>query len=311
MKIIITEKIHQSGIEFLKEQFDVTEMYDPGKERLLEVIKDYDAIIQRASIDLDKEMIDAATNLKVIGMAGVGLNNIDVAYAKSKGIPVFNVPDGSTNAVAELTFSLLLNVARKITPANDFVKGGGWNKHLFPGSELKNKTIGTIGFGRIGKRVGKIADAFDMNVIAYDPYIDPKDVAHMNVRLVSFEKLLTEADIISIHCPITEETHHLISEEEFQLMKDGAILLNMGRGGIVSEKAAIEALKSKKLKAYAMDVVENEPYTGGTYQSELLNFDNVVITPHIGAGTEEAQEYIAKTVTKKVASYLLGEGVFN
>ncbi len=298
MKCLITEKINDKGINLLKENgVKVDLAYDKNREEIKEIIGDYDVLLVRAETQVDKELIDLGKNLKVIGMNGIGLNHIDVEHAKSKGIKVVNVADGSITAVAELAFTLMLGTVRKLYPAVSATKSGKWDKTGFTGNQLNEKTLGILSLGKIGFRVAEIAQAFNMKVIAFDPYLNPEIARRINVELLPLEEVLTQADLITIHTPLTKETYHMIGEEEINLMKDGSFLFNLGRGGIVDERALYEALVSGKLAAAAADVMECEPPT--EEDAKLLQLDNFMATCHIGAGTVEAQEYISYSLASQ------------
>lgn len=302
MKVIITEKIHASGLDMLEkaDAIAVDAKFGISRDELLGIIEDYDGIIERSRIKLDREFFERAKKLKVICMAGVGLDHIDMEAAEEKGVIINNVPDGSTNAVAELAVCMMLSLSRQVCRAQKLVRDGIWNKHAFPGTELRGKTLGIVALGRIGSRVATLCQAFGMDVIAYDPYVSPSQAKISGVEMVDLACLLRRSDIISVHSPLTDSTYHLISTDEFKLMKEGTLLLNLGRGGIIDEDAAFDALVSGKLRGLGLDVVEVEPPTG----NKLLTLDNVVMTPHIGAGTAEAQEYISMTVARKMLEYL-------
>jgi len=301
MKIIITEKIHEAGIDYLKKFAEVDCDFGIAREKLLEKIENYDAMIVRVGIRIDKEVIDRGKKLKAIGMAGIGLNHIDVEYAKQKGIAVFNVPEGSNDSVAELTIALMLNIARKIYPAIKSVKvENQWDKHAFVGRQLKDKVLGIVALGKIGSRVAKISQAFGMQVIAYDPFIDKTKAEEINVELVELDDLLSRADFVSIHAPLTNQTYHLIGQEQISKMKKGAFLINLGRGGVVDEESLYNALKAGHLAGAAVDVMEKEP----PGKSKLFELENFIATPHIGAGTIEAQEYISKSIAEKILKHL-------
>jgi len=300
MKCLITEKFHESGIELLKEKGTVDIRYNICRENLLECIGEYDVLIVRSDTPVDKKLIDCAKQLKVVGMAGIGLNHIDTEYAKEKGIAVFNVPDGSIDSVAELTIGLLLCISRKVYNAIDAVKKNHWDKTGFTGNQLKGKTIGLVAIGKIGSRVAKLCQAFGMKVMAYDPFIDPNLAAEMDVELVSLEDLLMKSDIISMHAPLTPQTYHMIGKNELGMMKEGAYIINLGRGGLIDEDALYDALVSGKIKGAAVDVMEKEP----PGPSKLFELDNFIATPHIGAGTVEAQQYIAQSLANKVINYM-------
>jgi D-3-phosphoglycerate dehydrogenase len=299
MKCVIAEKIHEKGVDVLKNYMDVELAYDKGRDYLKEVLPDYDVLLVRSDTPVDKELIDIGVNLKVIGMAGIGLNGIDVEYAKLKNIAVFNVPDGSFNSVAEITIAFMLNCFRGIIPAIKDTKSGQWHKTGFTGHLLRGKTVGILSLGRIGRRVAQLCQVFGMKVIAFDPYIHPEIAEVMNVELLPLEKVLSKSDVISIHTPLKKETYHMIGKEQLELMKDGSFILNLGRGGIVHEDALYDAIVSGKIKAAAFDVMEEEP----PKHHKLFDLDNFIITPHIGAGTEEAQEYISTSLANQVINY--------
>lgn len=300
MKVLICDPIAEDGINMLKENgFEVDIKTGMDKEELKDVIKDYNAIVVRSATKVTADVIERATNLKLIVRGGVGIDNIDVDTAKSKGITVKNTPTASTVSVAEHTFALLLALARKVSTADKSMKEGKWEKKKFKGTELFNKTLGLIGVGRIGLAVAKRAIGFEMKVIGYDPYLDPNTMRNNGIEPVSdIDRLIQEADIISLHIPLTGETKHIINSERIQKMKDGAILINCARGGVVDEEALYQALESGKLAGAALDVFEQEP----PQNSPLLSLDNIILTPHIGASTNEAQKRVgiesAKTIIK-------------
>jgi D-3-phosphoglycerate dehydrogenase len=301
MKVIISEQIHPDGIKRLQEKMETDVRFGIKREELLACIDKYDAMIVRADTKVDCEVIDAAKNLKVIGTATIGLNHIDTEYAAQKGIKVYNCPEGSIDAVAELTIALMLNLVRKVTAANNSVKlEGRWDKNGFPGIQLKGKTLGIIAVGKIGSRVAGFGQAFMMNVLAFDPYLPPSVAEGMKVELVSLDELLQRADIVSIHAPLTKDTYHLIGEKEIRKMKPGSYILNLGRGGVVDEEALYKALKDGHLAGAAADVMEKEP----PGRSNLFELDNFIITPHIGAGTIEAQQYITDKIVGLIFDYL-------
>ncbi len=301
MRIIITERIHEQGIQLLQRKAQVDCCFDISREELLKCIGDYDAMIVRAATKIDQEIIEAGAKLKAIGMAGIGLNHIDVAYAKNKGIAVFNVPDGSNESVAELTMALLLNLVRKVNPAVNATRyKKEWNKHGYLGSQLHGKTMGILALGKIGSRVAKFAQAFGMKVIAYDPFLDQEIARAMDVELVELDGLLVQADVVSIHAPLTKDNYHLINGDKIRKMKPGSYLINLGRGGIVDEESLYQALVQGHLAGAAVDVMEQEP----PGKSKLFELDNFMATPHIGAGTVEAQKNIAMKIANTVISYL-------
>jgi len=303
MKCLVTELFNQSGIDvFEKNGVEVTLAYGKSIPEITDMVKDYEILVVRAETPVQKPMIDAGVKLKAIGMAGIGLNHIDVEYAKSKGIAVFNVPDGSTTAVSELAIGTMLNVLRKIGNANNFVKAGNWNKTGFTGNEIKNKTVGILSLGRIGFRVAEICLAFGAKeIVTYDPYLKQEVADKIGARILPLDEVLKVADIVSIHTPLTPETKHMIGKEQLSLMKDGSFLFNLGRGGIVDEEALYDALTSGKLAGAGFDVMEIEP---PAKDNKLLKLDNFSITCHIGAGTKEAQIYIADSLANQIMNYI-------
>ena len=297
MKVLVSDKIADSAVEGIKHLgHDVTVKTGMTPEELTNVIPEYECIIVRSATKLRKPVIDAAKNLKLIIRGGVGLDNIDVDYAKSKGIEVKNTPAASSISVAELTFGHLLAIARHIPYGTMSLKNGKWEKKALKGIELYKKTLGIIGFGRIGRELAKRALCFDMDVIVYDPFVKETD---MNVKLVNLNELLKTADFISLHLPHTDETHHLIAKEQFDMMKDGAVFVNCARGGVVNEVALYEALKSGKLYGAALDVFEKEP----PESSPLFELDNFTCTPHLGATTKEGQDRVGDEIIKILKDY--------
>ncbi len=306
-RILITGTIHDSGIDALKQEPDLAVDFlpelDPNK--ILEVIHQYHCIITRSETPISKELIDKASKLKVIARAAVGVDNIDIQYATQKGILVLNTPAQNTNSAAELTFALLLAAARKLIPAHHSTANGKWNRHLFVGLELQQKTLGIIGLGTVGSRVAKFAQGFDMNVMAYDPYISDEAFVNRNVESVCLEKLLQQSDFISIHATKTEETIGMIDAKSFEQMKPCAIVINAARGGIVVESDLYQALVSGMIAAAGIDTWEDEPLK----ENPLQKLEQVVMSPHIGASTKEAQIKIASSISKQVPLALRGQVV--
>ncbi len=302
MKVGICDPIASEGVEILKKEgLEVVDLTGIPKEELVKHVADLDALIVRSATKVRKEMIDAAKNLKVIGRAGVGLDNIDVEYAKSKGIKVINTPGATSISVAELTIGLLLAVMRKIAFADREMRKGAWPKKKCKGIEMYGKTLGIIGIGRIGREVAKRARAFGMRVIYYDVYRpDEATEKELGIEFRDLDSLVSEADVITLHVPLLPETKHMINRERIEKMKDGAIIINAARGGIVDEDALYDALKSGKLYGAALDVYENEPLK----ESKLFELDNVVLTPHIGAQAKEGQTRAGIEVARKIAEAL-------
>ncbi|MBT1247962.1 MULTISPECIES: D-glycerate dehydrogenase [unclassified Thermosipho (in: thermotogales)] len=307
MKVFITYKIPEKGIKLLKEKFHV-DVYEGKnfltKEEMLERVKYADAVITQLRDPIDREFIDAGKKLKIIANYAVGYNNIDVEYAKEKGIFVTNTPDVLTEATADIAWALILAVARKIIPADKFVREGkfeGWKPHLFLGYEIYGKTLGIIGMGRIGKAVARRALGFGMNVI-YHNRKKVEDDYKYNAKYVDLETLLKESDFISINAPLTKETYHLLDSEKLSLLKPTAIIVNTARGPIVDEKALYDLLKDGKIAGAGFDVYENEPkLTKG-----LEKLDNVVLLPHIGSATFQTREKMAIMVAENVIDALEG-----
>ena len=310
MKCLIIDAVHSSIAEEFSKYMQVDTHMLPTQEELAKLIPDYDVLIMRVDPAINKEILDAAKNLKVIGVCSVGLNHIDLDTAKEKGIQVFNAPGMNANAVAELTLAKMLEVARHTIPANYDVKvNKNWDKYKFVGSELRGKTLGILGFGRIGQRVGELARAFKMDVVAYDPYLPAHVFEEQQAKSLSIDEVLKVSDYVTIHMPLTDETKNLFNAKSIAEMKDGAVVLNMARGGIVNEKDMYEALKAGKLGGYASDVMENELAAGGltegaTFDSPLFECDNFVITPHLGAQTVDASRDIAGLIISKVKEAL-------
>ncbi len=302
MKVGICDPIAQEGVEYLKKEgFEVIDLTGVPKDELPKHVGDLDAIIIRSATKVRKEFIDAAKNLKVIGRAGVGLDNVDVEYAKSKGIKVLNTPGATSISVAELVIGLILAVMRKIAYADREMRHGKWPKKKCKGIEMYGKTLGIIGIGRIGREVAKRARAFGMKIIYYDVFkLDDRTANELGVEYRDLDDLIGEADVITLHVPLLPETKHMINAERIAKMKDGAIVINAARGGVVDEDALYEALKSGKLYGAALDVYEHEPLK----ESKLFELDNIVLTPHIGAQAKEGQTRAGIEIAQKVAEAL-------
>ena len=302
MKVLISDSLSEEGIEILKDEgFFV--VFEPGLpyEKLLEIIPEFDALIIRSATKITKEVIERAKNLKVIGRAGTGLDNVDLASANKKGIVVMNVPGGNALSAAEHTLALIFALARKIPQAVQSLKSGKWEKKKFIGVELNNKVLGIIGLGRIGSIVADRAIGMKMKVIAYDPYVSPEVAEKKGVELVTLEELYKKADFITIHTPLTKETYHLIDEKAFSLMKNGIYIINCARGGIIDEEALYKAMISGKVLGAALDVFEKEPIDPN---HPLLSLENFIGTPHLGASTIEAQKIVAIEIAKQIVDYL-------
>ncbi|MDP2168227.1 MAG: phosphoglycerate dehydrogenase [Thermodesulfovibrionales bacterium] len=302
MKVLVSDKLSAHGIEILKKaglSVDVKTGMSP--DELKACIGDYHGLVIRSATKVTADVIEKAVNLKVIGRAGSGLDNVDKAAASKKGIVVMNTPGGNTITTAEHTISLLLSLARLIPQATASMKAHKWEKKKFMGVELFNKTLGVVGIGNIGGHVAKRAQALDMNIIAYDPFLSEEKAKSMGVEKVSLEELFSRSDFITIHTPITPETRNLINKKTIGMMKNGVRIINCARGGIVNETDLLEALRSGKVAGAALDVFEKEP----PEDFSLIEHEGVIGTPHLGAATEEAQENVATAVAEQVVDYLV------
>lgn len=310
MKVLVSDKLAQEGIDILQsnKEIQVDCVYGLSPEELKIKIKGYDALIIRSGTIVTKDIIDAADKLRVIGRAGVGLDNVDLKAATKKGIVAMNTPAGNTTATAEHTMSMILALSRNIPQAYASLKAGNWDRTSFKGVEVKGKMLGIIGFGRIGSTVAAFAKAFGMDIIVYDPFLSLEVAEQKGVKMVELEELYKKSDFITIHIPKSTETKNMISDKEFGLMKKDVRVINCARGGIIEEKALIKALKDKRIAGCALDVFEQEPLPA---DSELLKFDNCVVTPHLGASTNEAQINVAIEIAGTVCNALLGKGIVN
>lgn len=302
-KVLVCDLIHGEGIEKLEGAgFEVD--IDPtiSHEQLKKGVSEYDALIVRSRTKVTKEIIEAGKRLKIIGRAGVGLDNIDTETAQERGITVFNTSEAPAEAVAELTMGLILSLARNIPLADRTMKEGKWIKKKLMGWQLRGKTLGTIGLGNIGLKVARLARAFGMKMlITKRTPPAPEVLSELDGEFIPLREMLHRSDIVTIHVPLTPQTRHMIGEKQIRLMKKGAYLISMSRGGVVDEKALLEALQSGKLGGAALDVYEEEPPKDLT----LVRMPNVVCTPHIGAQTEEAQKAAATLIAEKIIDSLM------
>lgn len=308
-RILVSDPLSEKGLKILEKEKNVTvdvKVKQP-MDVLKKIIKDYDALIVRSETKVTADLIACADKLKVIGRAGVGLDNVDVAAATKKGIIVMNTPGGNTISTAEHTICLILSLSRNIAPADASMKMGEWERKKFMGVELYGKTLGIIGLGRIGAEVAKRALSFGMRVLAYDPFLTPEKVSDSEIEAVSLNNIFSEADYITVHTPLTPDTKHLIGEKEIGMMKKGVRLINCARGGIIDEKAVLEGIESGKVGGAAFDVYEQEP----PKNSAIIKSDKVIATPHLGASTAEAQENVALEVAQQVVDALLDRGIRN
>ena len=304
--ILAVDGIAGEGIELLKNNFNV-EVHDKiSADELLEIIPNFDALIVRSASKVTAEVLDKAKNLKIIGRAGVGVDNIDVNAATERGIIVINSPDGNTIAATEHTFAMMLAVSRNIPQANKVMHEGGWDRKKFVGVQLHNKILGVIGLGRIGAGVAKRAQSFDMNVIAYDPFVSADRAESLGVKLVELEELCKTADFITVHMPLTKKTENMISLAQMKIMKNSVRLINCARGGIINENDLVTALQEKIIAGAAIDVFTSEPLNN---DSPLRNLPNIILTPHLGASTIEAQIGVSVDVAEGIIAALNGEPV--
>lgn len=312
MKVLITDEISESGLLPLTEdpRIQVDVKLGLSVSELHQVIGDYQAIITRSGTRVDQPLLDHAKQLKIVARAGVGIDNVDVDAASSKGIIVVNAPYGNVNSAAEHSMALMLSLCRKVAVANASLKSGEWQRAPFTGHELKGKTIGVIGLGKVGGRVALRCKAFEADVIACDPYISEKRAEDFGVKLVPLEDIIRFSDIITVHTPLNEETRDLITTEHFQGMQDGVILINCARGGIINEAAMLEALENGKVGGSAFDVWSEEPPASDLLK-KLIGHPNMVVTPHLGANTFEAQKNVAVDVSKEIVNYVDGRPMAN
>jgi D-3-phosphoglycerate dehydrogenase len=308
LKVLISDNISPKCIEILKNSgLEVDFKTSMKSDELKDCISDYHALIIRSATKVTSEIIEAAKNLKVIGRAGSGLDNVDKTAATKKGIVVMNTPGGNTITTAEHTIALLVSLARRIPQATISMKAGRWEKKKFLGIELFNKTLGIIGIGNIGSQVAKRAQALEMNVIAYDPFLSEEKAKAMGVGKVNLPELFRRSDFITIHTPLTSETKNMINKNSLEIMKPGVRIINCSRGGIVNEKDLYDALVTGKVAGAALDVFEKEP----PEDNPLLTLDNVICTPHLGASTREAQENVAIAIAEQVVDYLVNGTIRN
>jgi len=305
-KVLVSDPLSNKGLEILGGAKSLKYDLKPGltPEELKKILPEYDGIIIRSETKLKGDIIEAGTRLRVIGRAGIGLDNVDLPAATKKGIVVMNTPQENAIAAAEHTIAMILSISRKIPQATASMKAGRWEKKKFLGVELYNKTLGMIGIGVIGTIVADRARGLKMKVIGYDPYLSKEVAEKKGVDPVSYDELLSRSDFITVHTPLTDETRNLIDKNTLDKMKDGVILINCARGGIINEKDLYDAIKGGKVAGAALDVFEKEPATG----NPLLELEEVVSTPHLGASTGEAQENVSIAIAQQIVDYLtLGE----
>ena len=310
MKVLISDNLAPIGEKILREAgLDVDVNTGLPPEELKAIIPEYDGLVIRSATKVREDIVEAATKLKVVGRAGIGLDNVDIPAASQKGIVVMNAPDGNATTAAEHAISMMMSLARNIPQATASMKAGKWEKKSFMGREVTGKTLGIVGIGRIGSILCNRAQGLQMKVIAFDPFMPPDLVEKLGVELVELNELAQRADFISVHTPLTKGTHHLLSTEFFANMKQDAMFIDCARGGVLDEKALYDALKEGRIAGAALDVFEKEPTT--LEDTPLLGLNNFICTPHLGASTSEAQENVASAIAEQVADYLLKGAVRN
>lgn len=302
-KVLVSDPIDQAGVEILSQvaQVDIKTKLPP--EELIKIIPEYDALMLRSGTQVTQEVIEAGKNLKIIGRAGVGVDNINIPTATKQGIVVVNSPEGNTIAAAEHALAMMLSLSRQIPAANQSVKAEKWERKKFIGNEVYKKTLGVVGLGKIGAHVAKVAKAMGMKLIAYDPFVSDERAERLGCQLVELKQLFKESDYITLHIPKTSETANLINAETLATMKPNVRIINCARGGIIDEEAIAQALKENKIGGAALDVYASEPL-GSSPLTELG--PNTVLTPHLGASTAEAQVNVAVDVAEQIRDVLLG-----
>jgi D-3-phosphoglycerate dehydrogenase len=302
-RVVVTDHVSESGLAPLLEdgRFQVTRVDDSATDAFQAALAEADGLVVRSATRVTRELLAKGPRLKVVGRAGVGVDNIDLPAATERGIAVLNSPAGNTVAAAELTMALILSVVRRVAEADRSMRAGKWERSRLRGLQLKDRTLGLVGAGRIGSEVASRCRAFGMKILAYDPYLTAERANDIGLALTGLDEVLTHGDIISLHVPLTDETFHLIDEGALSRMKPGAFVVNVSRGGVIDEEALGRALIGGRLAGAALDVFEFEPLPTN---SPLLNLPNVVLTPHLGASTVEAQELVAREIAESVRDAL-------
>lgn len=306
LTILVTDRVSEVGLEPLTSdhRFTVVRVDDSTSGEFRDAVSSCDGLIVRSATRVDEELMEHAGSLRAVGRAGVGVDNIDVAAATKRGIAVLNAPGGNTIAAAELTMGLILSMVRKVAEADRSVREGRWDRASFVGAQLKGKTLGLIGAGRIGSEVAARCSAFGMTVMAYDPYLPESRAEELGIALVELDEVISGADVISIHVPLNEETRNLVDTPMLDRMKPGSYLVNASRGGVIDEEALAAALQRHQIAGAALDVFEHEPLAD---HSPLRSAPNLVMTPHLGASTAEAQVAVAAEVAEGMKA-VLGSG---
>ena len=309
MKVLVSDNLGQIGIEMFQKEnnIDVDVKTGLAPDELKDIISGYDALVIRSATKVTEELLEAATNLKVVGRAGIGLDNVDIPAATKRGVVVMNTPGGNVITTAEHAIAMILSLTRNIPAGTSSLKEGLWNKKKLQGREIYNKTLGLIGFGKIGSIVANRAQGLKMKVIVYDPFVTPELIEKVGLESVSLKELYSRSDYITVHVPKMKETTGLLNEDAFNQMNDGVMVVNCARGGIVDETALYNAMKSGKVAGAALDVFETEP----PGKSPLFEFDRFICTPHLGASTREAQTNVAVAVAGQIIEYLNNGTILN
>ena len=302
MKVLITDHVPDEGIEPLRDYAQVDCKFGCKPDELMSIIGDYDALLVRSQTKVTKEVIEAGKKLQIIARAGVGIDNVDVPEATKRGIMVVNAPTGNTISAAEHAFALMLALSRHIPQANAILKSGVWERTKFTGSELRGKTLGVVGLGNVGSAVARRAIGFEMKILGYDPFISADRAGNMQIELVTLEQLLKQSDFITLHIPMNAQTKGLIGAKEIAMLKPNARIINTARGGLIDEEALVKAVREKKIAGAAIDVFAQEPTT----KSILFEENNIIVTPHLGASTTEAQVTAAHDVVVQIIDVFNG-----
>lgn len=306
MRVLVSDPVSDKGVALLQKEYEVDVKTGLPPEELIRIIPEYDALVVRSETKVTKAVLDVAANLKVIGRAGVGVDNIDVAEATKKGIIVLNAPEGNTVAATEHTMAMMLALARNVPQAHASLKDGKWLRSKMMGVEMRGKTLGILGLGRIGSGVAKRALAMEMNIVAYDPFIGAEQAEAMGIKLVELAEVFPVADFITLHLPKTPETKNLLNKESFAKMKPGVRIINCARGGVINEQDLADAVEQGIVAGAAIDVFEKEPVDP---ENPLLKLEKIIVTPHLGASTAEAQVGVAVDVAEGIIAVLKGEPI--
>ncbi|MCY4197845.1 MAG: phosphoglycerate dehydrogenase [Rhodobacteraceae bacterium] len=309
-KVLISDKLSQTAVDIFRDRGIGADFRpDLGKDpaQLAEVIHDYDGLAVRSATKVTAELLERAGKLRLVGRAGIGVDNVDITSASRRGIIVMNTPFGNAITTAEHTIAMMLSLARRIPQANESTRQGKWEKSRFTGVELAGKTLGVVGCGNIGAGVCRRARGLNMKVLGFDPFLSHEHAQNLQIEKVSYDELISRADFISFHVPLTEKTHHILDQEAIARTKKGVRIINCARGGIVDEAALVAGLQSGQIGGAAIDVFESEPPEG----NPLLAIPDVVVTPHLGASTTEAQEKVAEQIAEQMSDYLLAGAVQN